>query len=93
MKVGDLVTLSAYALTRSDLWKWQKMVWEDKKSLIGLIVKVELNPYRCGYISQNETTLYYVNWMKDGPISRHGNTTYYQKKMGYFLRNDLKFVK
>jgi hypothetical protein len=36
-------------------------------------------------------TFYYVNWMQDGPGSRYGRS--HHRTDGYFLRNDLKFVK
>ena len=93
MKSGDLVTLSTYALLKDDMWKWKKMVWDDKKPLVGLVVKVKPNPYGHPNISKNEKTVYYVKWMQDGPNSRWGNSIYHTNVTCYFLRNDLKFVK
>jgi len=68
------------------------MVWIKKKPLVGLVVRVENNPWQekkeC---SINEKIFYYVNWMQDGPGSRYGKT--YHQTDGYFLRNDLKYVR
>ena len=92
MKPVDLVTLSAYALQSAPLWKWRDMVWIKKKPLVGLVVRVENNPWQekkeC---SINEKIFYYVNWMQDGPGSRYGRTFHHTD--GYFLRNDLKYVR
>ena len=94
MKVGDLVTLSSYAVQKADMWRLRKMLWEDKKPLVGLVVRVEENPYNHSWTSKNERTFYYINWMQDyGPASRYGSAGYRAKHNGYFLRNDLKFVK
>ena len=93
MKVGDLITLSAYALQSESMWKVRDLVWKHKKPLIGLVVRVEENPYNHSFTSKNEKTFYYINWMqKDGPSSRWSNSAIGRMK-GYFLRNDLKFVK
>jgi hypothetical protein len=92
VKVGDLVTLSTYCLQKADMWKWRDMIWRENKPLVGLVVKIEANPWqhkiKC---STNEKTFYYVNWVQDGPGSRYGRT--YHETDGYFLRNDLKFVR
>ena len=94
MKVGDLVTLSSYAVQKADMWRLRKMLWEDKKPLVGLVVRVEENPYSHSWTSKNEKTFYYINWMQEyGPASRYGSHGYRAKHQGYFLRNDLKFVK
>ena len=94
MKVGDLITLSAYALQSESMWKVRDLVWKHKKPLIGLVVRVEENPYNHSFTSKNEKTFYYINWMQDyGPASRWGNAGYRATHQGYFLRNDLKFVK
>lgn len=92
MKVGDLVTLSSYCLQRADMWRWRDMIWMQKKPLVGLVMRVEQNPW-LGKIecSANEKTFYYINWMQDGPGSRYGRS--HHRTDGYFLRNDLKFVK
>ena len=68
-------------------------VWKDKQNLVGLVIRIEKNPHIRSWTSANESTYYYVNWMqKDGPASRWSNSTIGRLK-GYFLRNDLKFVK
>ena len=93
MKVGDLVTLSTYALCSEPMWRWKRKIWNEKQSLVGLVVKIETNPNIRSWTSKNESTYYYINWMqKDGPSSRWSNTAIGRMK-GYFLRNDLKFVK
>ncbi len=94
MKAGDLVTLSAYALQSEPMWKVRELVWKQKKPLVGLVVRTEENPYNHSWTSKNEKTFYYINWMQDyGPASRYGSQGYRAKHNGYFLRNDLKFVK
>jgi hypothetical protein len=94
MKVGDLVTLSAYAMQSEPMWRLRQKVWNNKKPLVGLVVRVEENPYGHSFTSKNEKTFYYINWMQDyGPASRFGSAGYRAKHQGYFLRNDLKFVK
>ena len=92
MRVGDLVTLSSYCLQKSDMWTWRQKIWFDKKPLVGLIVRIEDNPWKDKVTcSTNEKTFYYVNWVQDGPGSRYGRT--YHRTDGYFLRNDLKYAK
>ena len=92
MKVGDLVTLSAYSLQSAPMWTWRERIWKQKKPLVGLIVRVEDNPWKDKLnLSVNEKIFYYVNWVQDGPGSRYGRS--FHKQDGYFLRNDLKFVK
>ena len=94
MKVGDLVTLSAYAMQSEPMWTVRRKVGGANKPLMGLVVRVEENPYNHSWTSKNEKTFYYINWMQDyGPASRFGNAGYRAKHQGYFLRNDLKFVK
>ena len=92
MRPGDLVTLSTYCLQTAPMWTWRQKIWKQKKPLVGLVVRVEDNPWvgknQC---SKNEKTFYYINWMQDGPGSRYGKT--YHQTDGYFLRNDLKYVK
>jgi len=92
VKVGDLVTLSSYCLQRADMYTWRQKIWFDKKPLVGLVVRVEDNPWQSKReVSTNEKTFYYVKWVQEGPGSRYGRT--FHKTDGYFLRNDLKFVK
>ena len=94
MKAGDLVTLSAYAMQSEPMWKVRQLVWGNKKPLVGLVVRTEENPYGHSHTSKKEKTFYYINWMQDyGPASRYGSQGYRAKMTGYFLRNDLKFVK
>jgi hypothetical protein len=97
MKVGDLVTLSAYALQTIDLRKWSKRIWIDKRPLIGFVVKTRPNPLIARGIpelslSENERIRYRVEWLQpDGPTSRYGRYSF--GDAGFFLRNDLKFVR
>ena len=92
VRVGDLVTLSSYCLQTAPMWTWRQKIWFDKKPLVGLVVKVEDNPWQSRReISSNEKIFYYVKWVQDGPGSRYGKTFHHTD--GYFLRNDLKFVK
>jgi hypothetical protein len=94
MKVGDLVTLSTYSLMTAPMWRWKHRIWKEKKQLMGLVVRVEANPYKRDNTSKNEKEFYYVNWMQeDGPASRWGSQGYRANHKGYFLRNDLKFMK
>jgi len=44
MKVGDLVTLSSYALQTNDLRRWSKRIWIEKRPLVGLVVQIETIP-------------------------------------------------
>lgn len=94
MKAGDLVTLSTYCMKSEPMWGLRKKVWEDKKPLIGLVMSIEDNPWVRSWTSKNESRFYYIKWMQDyGPMSRFGNASYYRGRQGYFLRNDLKFLK
>jgi len=93
VKVGDLVTLSSYALQSEPMWRWRQRIWKEKQPLVGLVIRIEKNPHIRSWTSMNESTYYYINWMqKDGPSSRWSNSAIGKLK-GYFLRNDLKFVK
>ena len=94
MKIGDLVTLSAYAIKSEPMWTWKRKIWNEKKPLVGLVVRVEENPNIRPWTSKNESVYYYINWMQnDGPASRWGTSSYHAKVSGYFYRKDLKFVK
>ena len=94
MKAGDLVTLSTYALCSEPMWRWQRKIWNEKKALVGLVVRLEKNPNIHPWTSKNESTYYFINWMqKDGPASRWDATPPSHRLIGYFLRKDLKFVK
>ena len=57
MKVGDLVTLSTYALCSEPMWRWKRKIWNEKQSLVGLVVKIEANPNIRSWTSKNESTL------------------------------------
>ncbi len=93
MKVGDLVTLSTYALQSEPMWGWRQKIWKENRSLVGLVIRIEKNPHIKSWTSPNEKRYYFINWMQeDGPASRWNQTTLGKLK-GYFLRNDLKFVK
>jgi len=59
MKVGDLVTLSTYALQSDPMWKWKQKVWRDKKPLVGLVVRIEQNPHIRSWTSVNEKKYYF----------------------------------
>ena len=51
------------------------MIWNDNKPLVGLVVRVEDNPWESSlHVSTNEKTFYYVNWLQDGPGSRYGRS-------------------
>jgi hypothetical protein len=94
MKVGDLVTLSSYAKNSNDLRGWNERLYPTKPKLVGLVVRIEENPRIRSWTSKNESIYYYINWInKDSPATRYGNASVYRKLQGYFLRNDLKFVK
>jgi hypothetical protein len=93
MKVGDLVTLSSYAMNGTNLIGWNPRIYPKKPKLVGLIVKVEENPHIRRWTSKNESTYYFINWInKDCPASRYGKGSYYSNH-AHFFRNDLKFVK
>ena len=93
MKVGDLVTLSSYAKNSSGLSAWNERIYPNKPKLICIVVKIEEDPNARSWTSKNERIHYYINWInKDCPVSRWGSAAYYLNR-GYFLRNDLKFVK
>jgi hypothetical protein len=95
MQVGDLVTLSTYALNSEPMWSLKQKVLKHKKPLIGLVVRVQDNPHTHSWTSKNEKTFFYIQWMQEyGPASRWSmRNTLYRGKRGYFLRKDLKFVR
>lgn len=93
MKVGDLVTLSTYALQSAPLAKWRIMTWEDKKPLAGIVVEVRESKYIRAWTSENEKKLYVVKWLtSDGPGGRWGRAHALDID-GFFYRNDLKHLK
>ena len=94
MKVGDLVTLSSYALQTNDLRRWSRRIWIEKRPLVGLVVQIKTIPKVHSWTSQNEKKRYYIKWMQnDGPQGRWGRSFNKAKEDAYFLRNDLKHVR
>lgn len=93
MKVGDLVTLSTYALQSAPLAKWRITTWEDRKPLAGIVVEVRESKYIRAWTSDNERKLFIVRWISsDGPGGRWG-LSYRFEQDGFFYRNDLKHLK
>ena len=94
MKVGDLVTLSAYALKSTALWGYNPVGGTVGQAPVGMIREVRENPRAQEWHTENDKTWYYISWCGNGPTSRHGlQTDYYVRtKQNYFLRRDLKFV-
>ena len=109
MKVGDLISFKPIGFGDDDwsnpgivLREWEHLdrnkkpmwiVWCDGFEII-MVVRVEDNPYAREHTSKNERRFYFINWMqKEGPASRWGTHGYHASTTGYFLRNDLKFVK
>ena len=97
MKVGDLVTLSAYGLKNGSMWNWRRHINEGK-NLVGIVVEIRDNPHIYQWTSKNEKTRYYIEWCGEGPIGRDNGSTKketraIQKDYYYFLRNDLRHVK
>ena len=91
MKVGDLVTLSAYATQTVDLNPWGVGRWV-KNPPVGIVVKVKDMGHR-SYFSKNENVRYYVKWVHaEGPLSRHGTSGFAARNAPFFFRKDLKFV-
>jgi len=96
VKVGDLVTLSTYALQSAPMWSWRNKIWKQNKNVIGIIINVENNPHITKHTSDNEKKYYFVRWMPDGPAGRWNNGNMSAAKpyqLSYFFRKDLKFVK
>lgn len=97
MKVGDLVTLSAYGLKNCSMWNWRRKLMEGK-TLVGIVIEIRDNPRAYKWSSDNERKLYYIEWCGEGPISRDNGATrkqhgVVQKDYYYFFRKDLRFVK
>ena len=93
MKAGDLITLSTYCLQTASMWKWKDRIWNEKKPLVGIVVKVVENKLTRTCFSENEKTLYYVKWCGEGPSDRWNNRVLSGGAWSYFLRNDLKFAR
>lgn len=88
MKIGDLVTLSAYACALDSIPRRYSTWWKSREEgyiePVGIIcLKTEV---KSAYLSANENIRYFVSWANDGPPGRvmHGN---------YFYRKDLKHVR
>jgi len=82
MKVGDLVTLSAYGNSLGGLHRWSEYYRQvyKKPALVGLVIKVRK--------AWSPTLMYEVRWMEpNGPQGRDG-----QYGGTHFTRKDLKFV-
>ena len=97
MKVGDLVTLSAYGLRIAPMWNW-KREYAEGKQVVGVVVAIKENPFTYSWTSKNERLRYYVQWCGDGPTSRDNGSSIKRTSIGvpnhgYFLRKDLRFVK
>ena len=94
MKIGDLVTLSAAALSRDTLLRWQPTMPEDirKPKPIGMIVEVSKG--RIGWIGKQFQTIYKIKWVTpDAPKGREGDHGYMNEQYkGLFYRRDLKYV-
>ena len=85
MKVGDLVTLSAYGYALTELRRWNPQFLKARKERmpVGLVIKVEEYPF------VYHTQKFYVRWISDhGP---QGRARWRADK--YFCRQDLKLVR
>ena len=87
MKVGDLVTLSQYALGLSTIpAKYRRWWTPDSPSLYGIITEIrERDDTR---LSDNEKKEFVVKWNVDDLTGR-----YYYPRRGYFYRKDLKYFR
>ena len=86
MKVGDLVTLSAYGYALTELRRWNPQFLKARKERmpVGLVIKVEEYPF------VYHTQKFYVRWISDhGPEGRHARW----RADKYFCRQDLKLVR
>ena len=85
MKVGDLVTLSAYGYALTELRRWNPQFLKARKERmpVGLVIKVEEYPF------VYHTQKFYVRWISDhGPEGRAR-----LRADKYFCRQDLKLVR
>ena len=90
MKVGDLVTLSAYATNLSAMRRWGPFYTRVKgiPRPVGIITEIIKSPY-APYEAASESYYYSVKWVKDkGPRGR-GNWGLDKDR---FVRRDLKFA-
>ena len=90
MKVGDLVTLSAYVCALDSTPKKFKPWYRGSISVkyvepVGVVYRIHEVSHD-GSLSENESTKYYVKWANEGPTGRHSYS-------GYFYRKDLKFIR
>ena len=90
MKVGDLVTLSAYATGLSTMRRWSDFYLRTKKVArpVGIITEIKKNHY-APYQNAAEAYYYSVKWVKDhGPRGRGS----WGREKDRFVRRDLKFA-
>tara|TARA_R100001079_G_C4345437_1_gene108804 strand:- start:142 stop:399 length:258 start_codon:yes stop_codon:yes gene_type:complete len=85
MKVGDLVTLSQYALGLSTIPPKYRRWWApDAPSLYGIITEIREREDKM--LSENEKREFVVKWNVDDLTGRY----YYAR---YFYRKDLKYFR
>ena len=88
MKVGDLVTLSSYAVRLETIPTRYKAAYGYPEP-IGIIESIEQVNNK--WMSDNEKTRYRVSWCGGrGPMGRVGS---WSKSQQFFFRNDLKYVR
>tara|TARA_A100001391_G_scaffold182393_1_gene148892 strand:+ start:45 stop:317 length:273 start_codon:yes stop_codon:yes gene_type:complete len=90
MKVGDLVTLSSYAV-RLEAIPTRYKVTHGYPEPIGIIESIEQLDKAPRWMSDNERVRYRVSWCGGrGPMGRDGS---WSKSQQFFFRNDLKYVR
>jgi len=96
MNIGDMVTLSAAALSRDPMYAWSEnartYAHYAKPKPIGLVV--DMKPHaRIGYNSRNQT-VYVIKWITpDAPKTRSSQYGWIaESHPNQFYRGDLKFV-
>ena len=88
MKVGDLVTLSSYAVRLEAIPTRYKATYGYPEP-IDIIESIEQLNNK--WMSDNERTRYRVSWCGGrGPMGRDGS---WSKSQQFFFRNDLKYVR
>ena len=87
MQVGDLVTLSAYAIGLDTIPRRLSFPYlEEYVEPIGVVVRIEKRKHLGVWASENERHEFHVKWCGEGPRGRQ----HYTK---YFFRKDLKHVR